>query len=192
MAGSERGAQKLHFESPIRDASRHNIYVFLTREPCSYIPMLSSRDIRTVPRTINLGLAKIPWGEKAIQKLLQKIQPFWKLLGAQGIWPSIIRVPITFPPQEFKNGTLLAGMCVSDLQGTQGCFSFYSTESRKGKHTGAQQYMIRFKDGVVESKLTGPIDGKNAMKCPFTARFDKESRKITFTVGADRATVDVG
>ena len=173
------------------DASRHNIYDFLTRDPCSYFPMLSSTDIKTVPRTINLGLAKVPWGQKAVQKLLQKSQPFWKLLGAQGIWSSIIRVPITFPPQKFKNGTLLSGMCVPDLQGTQGSFSFYSTESRKGAHTGGQQYVIRFKDGVVESKLTGPSDGKSAMKCPFTATFDKESGKITFTVGTDTATVGV-
>jgi hypothetical protein len=106
------------------DASRHNIYDFLTRDPCSYLPMLSSADIRTIPRTLNLGLAKIPFGRKAVYRLLQKSQPFWKLLGARNVWSSIIRVPITFPPQRFKNGTLLSGMCVPDIQGTQGSFSF--------------------------------------------------------------------
>ena len=138
------------------DASRHNIYDFLTRDPCSYFPALSSTDIRSMPRTLNLGLAKIPWGQRTVYRLLQKSQPFWKLLGAQGVWSSIVRVPITFPPQKFKNGTLLAGMCVPDLQGTQGSFSFYSTRERKGQHTGGQQYQVRLRDGVVESKLTGP------------------------------------
>jgi len=172
------------------DASRHNIYDFLTRDPCTYMPQLSSTDIRSMPRTLNLGLAKIPWGQKVVQKLLQKSQPFWKLLGAQGIWSSIIRVPITFPPQKFKNGTLLSGMCVPDLQGTQGSFSFYSTEPRKGKHIVGQQYQIRFKDGRVESKLTGPAgnDG-HAMKCPFSATFDQATKKATIEVGTESATV---
>jgi len=174
------------------DASRHNIYDFLTRDPCSYFPMLSSTDIRSMPRTLNLGLAKVPFGQRTIYRLLQKSQPFWKLLGAQGIWSSIIRVPITFPPQKFKNGTLLAGMCVPDLQGTQGSFSFYSTRQRTGKHTGGQQYTVRFKDGRVESKLTGP-PGKDGhhMKCPFTAEFHADTRKVTFHVGSDKATVGV-
>ncbi len=172
------------------DASRHNIYDFLTRDPCSYFPMLSSTDIRSVPKTLNLGLAKVPFGQKTIYKLLQKSQPFWKLLGAKGIWSSIIRVPITFPPQKFKNGTLLAGMCVPDLQGTQGSFSFYSTKKKSGTHTGGQQYVVRFKDGKVESKLTGP-PGKDghAMKCPFTCSFDTSTGKATFTVGTESATV---
>ncbi|MEE2939025.1 MAG: alkaline phosphatase family protein, partial [Planctomycetota bacterium] len=86
------------------DASRHNIYDFLTRDPCSYMPVLSSTDTRTVPRNINLGFAKVPFGQRAVYKILQKSQPFWKLLGANQVWSSIVRVPITFPPQKFKNG----------------------------------------------------------------------------------------
>lgn len=172
------------------DASRHNIYDFLTRDPCNYFPVLSSTDIRSMPRTLNLGMAKVPLGTRTVYRLLQKSQPFWKLLGAQGVWSSIIRVPITFPPQRFKNGTLLAGMCVPDLQGTQGSFSFYSTRERKGGHIGGQQYQIRCKDGVVESKLTGP-PGKDGhpMKCPFKATFDEKARRATFEVGSEKATV---
>jgi predicted AlkP superfamily phosphohydrolase/phosphomutase len=73
--------------------------------------------------------------------LLQKSQPFWKLLGARGVWSSIIRVPITFPPRSSRNGHC-SGMR-PDLQGTQGSFSFYSTRERKDKHIGGQQYQIR-------------------------------------------------
>jgi len=81
---------------------------------------------------------------------------------------------------------------VPDLQGTQGSFSFYSTRTRQGQHTGGQQYQIRFKDGRVESKLTGP-PGKDghALKCPFTVEFDKEKGTATISVGKDTATVGV-
>ncbi len=173
------------------DASRHNIYDFLTRDPCSYMPVLSSSETHTLPRTLNLGFAKVPFGHKATWRSLQKSQPFWKLLGANYVWSSIIRVPITFPPQPFKNGTLLSGMCVPDIQGSQGSFAFYSTKQRPaGKHIGGQQYQIRCVNGVVESNLSGPPDeNRTHLKCPFKVEFDTTSRKATFTVGKEKATV---
>lgn len=173
------------------DASRHNIYDFLTRDPCSYMPILSSTDTQTVPRSLNLGFAKVPFGQRAVYKILQKSQPFWKLLGQNHVWSSIVRVPITFPPQKFKNGTLLSGMCVPDLQGTQGSFSFYSTKDKKGAHIGGQQFRIAKRGTTVESALKGP-PGKDghAMKSPFTAVFDDANRKAQITVGEE--TVEVG
>ena len=182
------------------DASRHNIYDFLTRDPCSYAPVLSSSDIRSVPRTLNLGLAEVPCGRRTVFRLLQKSQPFWKLLGAHRVWSTILRVPITFPPQKFKNGTLLSGMCVPDIQGTQGTFSFYSTRKRESaeKHIGGQQYLIVVRNGRVESNLTGPrgADG-HPMKCPFTVEVGDSKvthrdvkQKARITVGD--ATVEVG
>ena len=174
------------------DASRHNIYDFLTRDPCSYLPVLSSAETGTQPRELNLGFTKLPFGSKAFYRFLQKSQPFWKLLGAQGVWSSIIRVPITFPPQKFKNGTLLSGMCVPDIQGTQGSFSFYSTKQRpEGQHIGGQQYMVTRRGDKVVSKLTGPpgADG-NRMKCDFEVHFDDAKRLATFKVGDE--THEVG
>ncbi|MAF64868.1 MAG: nucleotide pyrophosphatase [Planctomycetes bacterium] len=174
------------------DASRHNIYDFLTRDPCNYLPVLSSSETGTLPRTLNLGFAELPFGKKAFFRLLQKSQPFWKLLGANRVWSSIIRVPITFPPQKFKNGTLLSGMCVPDIQGTQGSFAFYSTRSRPtDAHIGGQQYQVTRRGNRVESKLTGPAgaDG-HPMKASFSVEFDDQARRARITVGGE--TVEVG
>jgi predicted AlkP superfamily phosphohydrolase/phosphomutase len=173
------------------DASRHNIYDFLTRDPCSYMPVLSSTETAMLPKTLNLGFAKIPMGTKGVYRVLQKSQPFWKLLGAARVWSSIVRVPITFPPQPFDNGTLLSGMCVPDLQGTQGSFSFYSTRPRpKDAHIGGQQYQITRRGDVIESKLTGPAGKDGPMKCPFRVELDDAKRRARITIGAE--TVEVG
>lgn len=173
------------------DASRHNIYDFLTRDPCNYMPMLSSTEIGTLPSSLNLGFAKIPTGSKPFFRSLQKSQPFWKLLGDARVWSSIIRVPITFPPQPFKNGTLLSGMCVPDLLGTQGSFSFYSTRPRSGDaHIGGQQYQIRRNGNVIESKLTGPAGKDGPMKSPFKVELDDATKRAKITVGSE--TVEVG
>lgn len=174
------------------DASRHNIYDFLTRDPCSYLPVLSSSEVTSVPRDLNLGFMKIPFGSKAVYRFLQKSQPFWKVLGANHVWSSIVRVPITFPPQKFKNGTLLSAMCVPDIQGTQGSFSFYSTKPRPADaHIGGQQYSVVRRGNVIASKLTGPpgSDG-HRLKADFSVELDDASRRAKITVGGE--TVEVG
>jgi predicted AlkP superfamily phosphohydrolase/phosphomutase len=174
------------------DASRHNIYDFLTRDPCSYMPALSSSEIRQLPRSLNLGFAKVPLGTKPVYRLLQKSQPFWKILGESRVWSSIIRVPITFPPQPFKNGTLLSGMCVPDIQGTQGSFSFYSTRPRPADaHIGGQQYQVRRNGNLIESKLTGPTGpDRHPLKCPFRVELDEARKRARITIGDE--TVEVG
>ncbi len=174
------------------DASRHNIYDFLTRDPCSYMPVLSSTETRQRARHLNLGLAKVPFGSKAVYKILQKSQPFWKLLGAQRVWSSILRVPITYPAQAFPHGTLLSGMCVPDIQGTQGSFSFYSTRERRPGTIGGQQFQIKVRAGRIESNLKGP-QGKDGrpMNCRFAVELDEAQRQATIRIGHDAVTVGV-
>ncbi|MGH7338667.1 MAG: alkaline phosphatase family protein, partial [Myxococcota bacterium] len=156
------------------DASRHCIYDFLTRDPCTYAPMLSSTQIVNPKRSVNVGRYAIPLG-KARMKLRQKSQHFWKLLGEKNIFSIIQRVPITFPPVPFKNGLLLSGMCVPDLRGSQGTFSFFSTETRDGeaKFVGGEQTALRRgKGGAIRSRIVGPdhalLRSGGRMTLPFT------------------------
>lgn len=155
------------------DPSRHGIYDFITRDPCTCAPMISSTDIQDAKRVLNIGKYMIPL-EKPKIKLLRKGTPFWKLLGDAHI-PSIIqRVPITFPPDPFR-GILLSGMCVPDLRGSQGTFSFFSTANNDGKaaFTGGEQAILRRnKAGVLRSRIVGPdngmVKGSPRMTLPFS------------------------
>lgn len=142
------------------DASRHSIYDFLTRDPCSYGPMLSSTDIQGARRVLNIGRYLVPLGKPRL-KLLQKSQTFWKLLGDRHIFSIVQRVPITFPPVPFR-GLLLSGMCVPDLRGSQGTFSFFSTrEDPHGHavHTGGEQTVLRRRGGRIRTRIVGPDNG---------------------------------
>jgi predicted AlkP superfamily phosphohydrolase/phosphomutase len=58
--------------------------------------------------------------------MLRKGVPFWHALGRHGLEVTVLRVPVTFPPEPFR-GRLLSGMCVPDLGGSQGTFSYYAT-----------------------------------------------------------------
>ena len=139
------------------DASRHGIYDFLTRDPCTYGPLLSSTDIQAAKRVVNIGRYVVPLGKPRI-RLLQKSQAFWKLLGDRHIFSIIQRVPITFPPVPFR-GLLLSGMCVPDLRGSQGTFSFFSTkqdEHGKATHTGGEQTVLRRQGNRIRTRIVGP------------------------------------
>jgi predicted AlkP superfamily phosphohydrolase/phosphomutase len=155
------------------DPGSHGIFDFLTRDPCTYAPMLSSTDIRQAKRVLNIGRYVVPL-EKARLKLLQKGTAFWKVLGNRHIFSIIQRVPITFPPVPFR-GLLLSGMCVPDLRGSQGTFSFFSTENREGKaaFTGGEQTVLRrSRDGRIRSRIVGPDNSMSRtggrMTLPFT------------------------
>jgi predicted AlkP superfamily phosphohydrolase/phosphomutase len=155
------------------DASHHCIYDFLTRDPCNYAPMLSSTDIGNAKKVVNIGRYVVPIG-KPRMRLLQRSQHFWKLLGDKHIFSVIQRVPITFPPVPFKNGMLLSGMCVPDLRGSQGTFSFFSTDSDgdSAKFIGGEQTVLRRKGNVIRSRIVGPDNSMlktgGRMTLPFT------------------------
>ena len=70
----------------------------------------------------------IPLSRPSVE-MRRKSQPFWKILGEHAVDSTILRVPITFPPEKF-NGRLLSAMCTPDLRGTQGSFSFFQTLRR--------------------------------------------------------------
>lgn len=173
------------------DPSRHNIYDFLTRDPCTYLPMLSSAEIGTAKRVLPLGKYRIPLGKPLI-RLLRKSQPFWKLLGQQGIFSSILRVPITFPPESFR-GTLLSAMCVPDLRGTQGTFSFFTTDPQAEQNRTQGVTMIVTRQGdTVEGDLLGPentlVADPKPMKLRFTARI-LDAERVDFRIGDEHHTL---
>ena len=150
---------------------KHNVFDFLTPDRHSYHPKLSSVEIRPPRRTIRLGKYQWPLG-KAGMRLLRKSVPFWRILGQHRIFSAVVRVPITFPPEKFY-GVSLSGMCVPDLRGTQGTFSFYSTRPDRGpQQTGGETHRVTRQGQTIRAELVGPAnpfrkDGA-ALKRPFT------------------------
>ncbi|MHC4207045.1 MAG: alkaline phosphatase family protein [Planctomycetota bacterium] len=164
---------------------KHNIFDFLTRDKKSYLPKLSSVDIRGPRRKISLGKYQLALG-KADIRLLRKGKPFWKILGEHGIFSSVIRVPVTFPPEKFY-GVQLSGMCVPDLRGTQGTFSFYTTNSNaSGEHTAGESFTVAKNKDTIKAELIGPQNpfrkDNGVLKCPFVITIkDQNTAKLTIS-----------
>jgi len=135
--------------------NKHNIFDFLSRNPKNYLPDLSSAYIGNPKRFLPIGKYKIPLSKPEIKGLRKSI-PFWKILGEAGIFSTILRIPITFPPEKFK-GHLISGMCAPDLKGSQGTFSFYSSGDVKTDIDEGGVIIPVQKDGSkIETYISGP------------------------------------
>jgi len=174
--------------------ARHRIYDFLTRNPKTYLPELSSSQVHPTSKSIKIGKYHLPLGKPTIS-FLRKSKSFWKILGENGIFSHILRVPITFPPEKFY-GSLLSAMCTPDLRGTQGTFSFYSTESKKSRdhYTGGQQLTLqRTSQNVYHGELLGPDNSikepHNPITLPFTLTVSPDSKKAIIKIKKDRYTL---
>jgi predicted AlkP superfamily phosphohydrolase/phosphomutase len=163
---------------------KHNIFDFLTPDPRNYHAKLSSVEIRPPRRSIRLGKYRVPLG-KAEVRLLRKSRPFWSLLGKHGIFSCVQRVPITFPPEKLR-GVLLSAMCVPDLRGTQGMFSFYTTRQRDDREkTGGEVHHVTRAGDTIRAELVGP---------PHPLRPDRGDLRLPFKVtiqGPDRAVLKI-
>ena len=177
------------------DPSHHNIFDFLTRDPCTYAPLLSSAEIGKASRVLPIGKYLVPLGKPKL-KLLRKSKPFWRILGEQGVWSSILRVPITFPPEKF-HGVLLSGMCVPDLKGSQGTFSFYTTngEDKRGERGGVRYHVVP-NDGVIQTVLHGPhnslVKNSEELTVPLTIRINTEENTAKITVCGQEIKLEPG
>lgn len=79
---------------------RHGIFDFLERDRRSYLPLLSSVQIDAVERSLKIGRWRLPLHRPAI-RLMRKSKPYWKVLAEHRIWSTILRMPVSFPPEPF-------------------------------------------------------------------------------------------
>lgn len=135
---------------------KHNIFDFLNRNLKSYVPELAAARVHPPRRVLKLGRWRIPLSRPYVE-MRRRSQPFWKLLGEHFIPSTIIRVPITFPPDRF-NGRMLSAMSTPDLKGTQGSFSFFSTRLEKAEYEGGSRYPLARGTVALEGLLEGPED----------------------------------
>jgi len=165
--------------------AKHNIFDFLSRDPKTYLPDLSSAHIGSPKKVLPLGKYNIPLSKPEI-KGMRKSVPFWKILGDNGIFSTILRIPVTFPPEKFR-GHLLSGMCAPDLKGSQGTFSFYTSDKdRIKKREGGMNIPVSVSGNRIETYISGPentmLKNPEEMKLPLSITIDKNKKEAILKV----------
>jgi predicted AlkP superfamily phosphohydrolase/phosphomutase len=175
--------------------ARHNIFDFLDRDRRTYLPLLSSARVGKIEKFLRLGRFRIPLHKPEL-RLLRKSKPFWTILGEHRIWSTVLRVPITFPPDRFY-GAELSAMCVPDLLGTQGTFLLFTSRPPAGRFKeGGVRIPVTFEGNRIETTVSGPenmfLEGSPAMKIPLRISLDRARQQAHLDLDGTSVTLVAG
>ena len=149
-----------------RNPGKNGVFDFIVRDPKTY--------------SLSLSLSNFKGGKP---RRVIKSTNFWEYTSKKRIQTIILGSPVTFPPDKVF-GKMLSGMGVPDILGTEGTFSFYTTEKeKKEKDIGGTVFHIR-KSTIIVSHLIGPkkgISGRKAgnVKVPFKIIPDQDNNSAT-------------
>lgn len=173
---------------------KHGIFDFLRRNPFTYQLELSSTRIREGTREVGIGPLKLRRSCVNVE-LEQKGKAFWEILGENGVFSAVMRVPISYPPPSF-HGVALAGMCAPDLLGTQGTFAYYTTEEDEiATYESGLAYLLQSNgNGSLRGEIHGPMrpgsDGGEPLTAPFT--LTRDGGEATLRLQGERVRLRVG
>jgi len=165
---------------------RHNIFDFLSRDAENYLPNLSMAEVNPPKWNLSLGKYKIPLSPFSITAH-RKTKPFWVALGERGVNCVALRVPSTFPPDEFP-GVSLSAMGLPDLLGTQGTSSFYTSEKSDAKVNtdGGVIISVKEEEGTIQAFLRGPMNAMqkhpSPSKIPFSIKLKPDNKGATLKI----------
>ena len=121
-----------------QNPGKTGIFDFIIRNPQDY--------------KLSLSLAHLDKGKPG---RVVKSARFWQYASEKKIPVIIISCPLTFPPDKVY-GRMLSGMGVPDILGTEGTFTFYTTETLdKTKDIGGNVFRIK-KSPIMILDLIGP------------------------------------
>lgn len=169
----------------------HGLFDFLSRNPDTYAPEYAIARVEGPTRNLEAFGMRLPLGGGTVVN--QRVgRPFWEAAESAGIPASILRVPVTYPPDKVSH--MLSGMGVPDLLGTQGTFTFYSETGGKDSDNG-RHVRIRPEDGRVETTLDGPENPFIVEPTPLTVPLvieDAGSGRVRIELDGTEVTLAAG
>jgi predicted AlkP superfamily phosphohydrolase/phosphomutase len=169
----------------------HNIFDFLTRDKRNYFPVMASTEIAERVRSFGLGF--LSWKRKTSEVVItRKSEPFWRILGRKGIFANVIRVPISYPPEECY-GNVLSAMCTPDLKGTQGSFTLFKSGTAAGakEATGGQERRFAMNGALLEGSIEGPPEADGSFVLVGFNLEKNGSEQATLQVSAEKVNLEL-
>ncbi|MFA4989729.1 MAG: alkaline phosphatase family protein [Candidatus Omnitrophota bacterium] len=121
-----------------RNPGKNGVFDFIIRDPKTY--------------QLDLILSKM---EKGQPRRVLKGKCFWQYTSEACVPTSIISCPVTYPPDKIY-GRMLSGMGVPDILGTEGTFTFYTSETLdEDKFTGGKVFQVK-NSPVISMNFIGP------------------------------------
>ena len=158
----------------------HGLFDFLRRDTETYSPEYAIAKVEGSSRNFELFGLSIPLSDASVVN--RRVgAPFWMTAEESGLRASVLRVPVTYPPDEITR--MISGMGVPDLLGTQGTFTIYSTRDLAGEN--ARTVKVTPVGGRVETEFEGPIHPLYVEPAPLTVPMTIQA------AGPDRVKIEL-
>lgn len=172
---------------------RHGLFDFITRDRRTY--GLDLALAATEPPKPSRRRFKWPWARPTLTTQRKGVA-FWELTSQHRIPTTVIRMPVTFPPDRV-HGRMLSGLGVPDLRGTQGTFSLYTTDAvETGKSMGGQIVHVEPASQTIHATILGPrsplIQPPIETQAPFTVTVHHTNPHATIELQGQAFDLEVG
>lgn len=122
----------------------------------------------------------------------RKGETFWSVPGARPA--TVMRMPVTFPPQSFEAGRLLSGLGVPDISGRIGRPSYYTSDPffmpREGNDFSIELVRLESNVGTQVTRLLGPpgkpFGREGPIEAPMTLTIPDSRDRLAIQVGKTR------
>jgi len=157
-----------------QNPGEHGLFDFLRRDPARI----------TDPKADALALATSNFVQGKFVPVV-KAKRFWEYATEYGVESVILNCPITFPPDKI-NGRMLSGMGVPDILGTEGTFTYYTTERVAGDDEGGRVIALPGLQTAYTFALYGPrrqtSAGIDHAQVPMAVQFDPNAHTATIEI----------
>ena len=124
--------------------------------------------------------------------------PFWADAAARP--GTVIRMPVTFPPEAFAEGRLLSGLGVPDLSGRIGKPGYYTSDPffapREGNDFSIELVRLESNVGSQTTRILGPpgrpFGREGAIEVPMTLTVPEGRDSLTIEAGKSRVELAPG
>ena len=123
---------------------------------------------------------------------------FWTEAGARPA--TVVRMPVTFPPEAFPDGRMLSGLGVPDLSGRIGKPSYYTSDPffapREGNDFSVEITRLESNTGRQITKIVGPparaFGREGTIDVPLTLTVSEARDRLTVEACGQRAELQPG
>ena len=124
--------------------------------------------------------------------------PFWADAAARP--GTVIRMPVTFPPEAFADGRLLSGLGVPDLSGRIGKPGYYTSDPffapREGNDFSIELVRLESNVGSQKTRIVGPpgrpFGREGAIELPMTLTVSPARDRLSIEAGRSRVELAPG
>ncbi|HEY3171717.1 MAG TPA: alkaline phosphatase family protein [Thermoanaerobaculia bacterium] len=123
---------------------------------------------------------------------------FWSEPAARPA--TVMRMPVTFPPESFAEGRLLSGLGVPDLSGRIGKPAYYTSDPffapREGNDFSIELVRLESNLGRQTTRIVGPpgraFGRKGAIELPMTLSVSPSRDRLSIEAGESRVSLSTG